>query len=505
MRFFTVTLFLLFSLALFAQIDYEKRANGYFEVSSYERALKDYSRALKKDPENVSIIENMIQCYFGSNCDRSEALPLIEKLVKADPNNKRIDLYYAKASFHGNKFDEAFSYITKYQNNVKLDDEEKSEVNSLVNYILTAQALVKKTVNVSFINLGDNINTERSEINPFVCDDEMVLFFGSDKRYLSAYGINYYNVCISLRQDTAWGERKYVSGKINSIYDEIPAGLSPDGKELFVYHNKYGDQTLSSVKYKNGYSFDYLLDVGMPINTNADEYGACLTSGGDTLYFSVEMEDGHTDIMYSIKLPDGFWGIPRSIPGLINTSADENFPYILCDGNKMIFSGNGKNSMGGYDLFYSLKDVNTGNWGEPVNMGYPINDTYDNFTISIPKNKRYGYVSAIRNDSRGLRDIYKLIFNDEEEPYVVYKYQIINWDEYKLSKPQIILWNEHHTLEVGQYICSPETGSFIVAVAPGNYILEICNDDKMMYNEKIFVDEKNMLKKFVLKDITLGL
>lgn len=492
MRFsFIIALFLI-PLFAFAQIDYEKRAKEYFKVRNYERALKDYSRALRKKPDDLEIIENMILCYFNSNADRSEAMELIETLEKRNPKHKQLQLFYARAAFHSNQFEKAFTHITQYKKEAKLDEDELKEVESLTNYILTAQALIKKPLDVSFINLGDLVNSDRSEINPFVSDDETVLFFGSDKKYLSAMSINYYNVCISLMQDTAWEKRKYIGSKVNSIYDEIPAGLSGDGKTLFVFHNKYGDQTLASAPYLEGYRLEYLTDLGMPINTNGSEYGACVSPGGDTLYYAAEMEDGQTDIMYSIKLPTGEWGFPREIPGMINTAADENFPNISADGKKLVFSSNGKNSMGGYDLFYSYKNAKTGEWGEPVNMGYPLNDTYDNFNISMPKNKRYGYVSAVRHDSKGLRDIYKVVFNNEEIPTTLFKYQIVDelQQPYVRIRPSVQLWNKDHDQVVGRYACSPETAKFVVAVTPGEYHLEVLLEGEVAHTEMIKVKEK---------------
>ena len=53
-------------------------------------------------------------------------------------------------------------------------------------------------------------------------------------------------------------------------------------------------------------------------------------------------------------------------------------------------------------------------WGAPINLGYPINDTYDNFTISFINGERHAYVSAIRPEGLGARDIYKIVYNQTE-------------------------------------------------------------------------------------------
>ena len=38
------------------------------------------------------------------------------------------------------------------------------------------------------------------------------------------------------------------------------------------------------------------------------------------------------------------------------------------------------NSIGGYDIFVSHFDMTTKDWGKPKNIGYPLNNPYDNIS-----------------------------------------------------------------------------------------------------------------------------
>ena len=77
--------------------------------------------------------------------------------------------------------------------------------------------------------------------------------------------------------------------------------------------------------------------------------------------------------------------------------------------------------MGGFDLFKSEFSETLKSWTKPKNLGYPVNTSYDDFTITFVKNGRYAYKSDIRNDSQGMRDIYRLTFHDAMPSYTVIK------------------------------------------------------------------------------------
>ncbi len=104
-----------------------------------------------------------------------------------------------------------------------------------------------------------------------------------------------------------------------------------------------------------------------------------LSPDKSTIYYSSygETEDQGKDIYRIQKLGNGKWTpVPFNIPN-INTVNDEEYPALSPDGKTLFFSSKGHNTMGGYDIFKSVWDENTQNWGTPVNLGSPINSPYD--------------------------------------------------------------------------------------------------------------------------------
>ena len=81
----------------------------------------------------------------------------------------------------------------------------------------------------------------------------------------------------------------------------------------------------------------------------------------------------------------------------INTTANEDFPYLDKDGRTLYFCSNGDKSIGGYDIFKSQYDFNTGKWSTPVNVGVPIN-TVDDDIFFMPSTKGLTAVYATAVD-----------------------------------------------------------------------------------------------------------
>lgn len=218
-----------------------------------------------------------------------------------------------------------------------------------------------------------------------------------------------------------------------------------------------------------------------------------MTAGQDTIYYSAESDNGATDLYYAMKLPDGNWGYGRPVKGAVNTPYNENFPVLSADGKRLYFSSDNEWSMGGYDLFVSELNTATGDWGKPVNVGYPINDTYDNFTISWVNGKRHAYVSSIRPEGYGFRDLYKVVFKDTEPCNSVMKCEIRLKQERKEVIPDFIpsvtVTDTLHNL-VGTYKVLKDSADCLLVLTPGYYLLKIESDQTEPFEQLLEIPEK---------------
>ncbi len=120
---------------------------------------------------------------------------------------------------------------------------------------------------------------------------------------------------------------------------------------------------------------------------------------------------GGSDLWQTKLDSDGAWTKPRNLGNLINTEANEMAPFLHPDGKTLYFSSAGHAGMGGADLFVTRMD-STGNWQDPVNLGYPINTFSDEINLIVETAGKTALLSAL-NDSLKTYDI--LAFELPEE------------------------------------------------------------------------------------------
>jgi len=79
-------------------------------------------------------------------------------------------------------------------------------------------------------NLGDAINTEFDEFEPFIAPDESFLIFMAGGR---PDGLGGFDLYISYNRDGNWTKAQNLGAPINSAADELSPKITPDGKCFF--------------------------------------------------------------------------------------------------------------------------------------------------------------------------------------------------------------------------------------------------------------------------------
>lgn len=80
------------------------------------------------------------------------------------------------------------------------------------------------------VNLGDAINTDNAEFDPFISPDETLIIFASSKRDDSLGGTDLY---YSKFENGAWTKAANLGRRINTATRDFCPYLSPDGKYFF--------------------------------------------------------------------------------------------------------------------------------------------------------------------------------------------------------------------------------------------------------------------------------
>jgi len=80
------------------------------------------------------------------------------------------------------------------------------------------------------------------------------------------------------------------------------------------------------------------------------------------------------------KISGKTWSEPEEIREL-NSDMDELLPYFDPIEDDLYFASNGREGIGGFDLFRSHYDRERDEWSEPINLGFPINSAMDEYLL----------------------------------------------------------------------------------------------------------------------------
>lgn len=124
------------------------------------------------------------------------------------------------------------------------------------------------------------------------------------------------------------------------------------------------------------------------------------------IVFSSERKGGYGGkYLYTAELiSDNTWGKITNMGEQINSSDDEDAPFITADGKTLFLASNGKLSTGGYDILRS--DMTPEGWSKPYNIGKPVNTPNDDKFYIVTGNGKKGYYSSYMDGGKGEQDIY---------------------------------------------------------------------------------------------------
>lgn len=474
-----ILLSVLFSFNAFAQDPLEDKIADLLKTNDYKDAVGVYQKLLKKHPDNEEYKYQLGKCLLKTHGNRAETISLLESsLSKRKPDAEAFN-YMGQAYQHDLKFDKAMEAYNKAK--AIASKTQLAKIERQIETCLHAKELIRYPINVTFANLGNVVNSEFADYYPIIPDDESFLIFTSRRPEKAASrpemdGYFPSDIYTALPKDGKWIEPKSLGANINTHFDEEAVGISPDGKKLTVYvdHIDSSGNLYLTEPNKTGVGFKKIERLDEKINEGFESTGS-MNNAGDVFAFSSNRKGGlgEKDIYIIRKLSNGKWALPQNLGENINTKYNEDFPHLTKDGKTIYFASEGHSSMGGYDLFKSEWNEEQKTWSAPQNLGYPINDTYDNESIFFVGDGAYAYVSTIKDGGLGDRDIYKIKFNEIDTRYCIITGYVTTLDSSDATIKITIKASKPESKEVLKFVPVQKTGKYVMALPPGNYTLDI--------------------------------
>lgn len=328
------------------------------------------------------------------------------KDIHNNKNYDKPSLKYALALKQTGAYEEAKkafeSFIAKYNGSDKSLMREMVDVEIKgCNFAIRARENIDSDVSIELLDA--NINTDKTEYAPIPFGTDVLYFSstvsGSSKIYRSQKKDPNSKSWIPRQSPSLF------AGKMEKPHFGN-GSFTPDGKRFYFTQCDIEDivkprcAIYLMVEENNVWS----TPIRLPDYINAE--GATSTQPfvtivGDKeiLYFSSDRDGGKggMDLWYSTRMANSRgnnFTLPKNLGMNINTPADEITPFYDNETETIFFSSNGWQSAGGLDIFKSKGALTK--WELPENMGMPVNSAADDLYYVVNRAHGGGYLVSNR-------------------------------------------------------------------------------------------------------------
>lgn len=475
-----------------------------FQMNEWEKAEVNFLMALKKDPSMVEPYIYLGDMYTLKN-DKKKSFEYYKKALSVNPDfYPPLYVWVGELYVNHGLYDSAEYFLNIFLKNYnqKYSSFEQQAMKELANCAFAKKAM-QNPVPFNPINLGPAINSPLSEYFPSITADNTYFLFTRrliDKNTPTGYNEDFYVARKKQNNpDASWEKAVNLGPPVNSFMNEGAPSLSADGQYLFFTACEiYGDYGEGRKGFGScdifftrnlGTRWSRPVNLGSKINSPHWESQPSFSADGKTLYFvrGVKNRDGskQQDIYYSRLLENGTWTEAKPIPGKVNTPFTEESVYIHPDGKTLYFSSNGHPGMGGVDIFYSrLQD--DGTWGEPVNLGYPVNTHSDENSVLVSSDGNLAFFASDRSGGLGELDLYAFEMPEHAKPLPVsyFKGKIFDADTKRPLEARFQLIDLKADSVIAESYSYPETGEFLLVLPLGReYALNVSKKGYMFYSD----------------------
>lgn len=395
-----------------------------YDEKKYLIALPIFENIHINHPDEEFIKYMYAKCALYRSDRYDEAYRLLSEVYSKNKKVDNIEYDLARAAHFTNRFDEANKLVDSYMSNRKTTEQGRRNGEILKKYIKYAIYYTSNPTKAKISNLGNVLNSATDEYVPTITADESMMIFTyrgpKSKGDTLEDGQRPEDVYMTVKQDDIF-QSPVALDSINTLLHDAAISLSHDGQILFVYRDNGDDHGDIYQSFLIGDVFTRPYKLKGQVNSYSWDGHCSLSPDGQTLYFSSERPGGYggKDIYRATLLPDSTWGNVVNLGDTINTSFDEDAPFIHPDGVTLYFSSKGKTSMGGYDIFQTTMDLQDSVFKMTENLGYPINSADDDIYFVLSATGANGYYSSGKKGGQGMKDIY-LIETNFNNPRLLY-------------------------------------------------------------------------------------
>lgn len=411
------------------------KANDLYRKKKYDEACAAMKEAINMEPTYTEAYSDLGEWYYNLR-KYGEAVNVFRAASTHCHNGQRAFARpLAKSLLSNHQPGEALAVLNS--NTPNLDN--RGEWRQLKDQCAFMTRALGRPQHDTVMNMGQRINTQFPELYPYITADTQTLHF--TRRVKGVDEDLFYAKADSCG---GWFTPLNLGEAVNTPSHEYGQSFSTDGHYMFLTRcenrsdngwDKGGCDLYMSFRKSSADEWSTPQNFGATINSPGYEGMACISADNRELYFVSNREGGYGGLdIWVTRFEDGLWQAPKNLGSQINTKGDETTPFLHMDNQTLYFASTGLVGMGGSDLFLARK-VNDTTWGNAKNLGFPINTTADELSMTVTEDGKRAYFSSDRGKLLGDHDLFEVAMPKEVSPVSVHKIMGYVYDS--LSKEKL--------------------------------------------------------------------
>lgn len=411
----TYSILIVLAFQLKAQNIAQTNADQLYKSYAYSEAVESYAKLLKRNPDNEYYIQQIAYCYQKMG-QYQQALSYYEKHVQSKRAKYEDQFEYGMLLLTDQQFEKAIEQFRKCMELNSTDKRPTAQIERIQNF-----------GKFNLLHLVDTVicapyNTRFADMSPAFFHESIAFVSARDSSKGNTYSWNnqpFLDIYQFGTDKNGDSEIQKIPG-VNTKFHEGPMVFTNKDETIWFTRNNQkttnasGEQTNNLRIYEadwDGKRWNNLRDFQHNSNNYSVGHPA-FSPDGNTMYFASNMPGtvGETDLFRVKKtqvenkkgVMENNWTQPQNMGPQFNTIGKEMFPFVDERG-VLLFASDGLPGFGGLDIFAAFPVADSFN---VINLGQPINSTYDDFSFIVKNNFSDGYFTSNRPGGIGSDDIY---------------------------------------------------------------------------------------------------
>ena len=387
-------------------------------------------------PGNPKVQSSLGRLYFREK-NYKEAKVYLYNTYKNDPEKNLMDLFnYASCMHSLGEYEDAKHFFNQFVSEAKKSGKYKEEAKlakTHIEGISSAKILKDSSLNVVITLLDTSINKPHIDFSPIPYEKDKLIFASLPESEIKYYDpetdeLPVRKFYLAQRNGDSWKNLGEFDPLINGENVNTGNGAFSYDKNRFYFsrcEKDYNKNIICKIFVSTLENNEWQEPIALPEIVNTPMTSNSMPTTGvsrlhtDVLYFVSDRADGRggSDLWFTYyDRKKGEWKEPKNCGKKINTIANEITPYYNIETKMLYYSSNGLPGLGGFDIFKTFGEAKS--FDGPVNVGYPINSSFDDLYYILDDSRQKGFMVSNRSGGYSLRnenccdDIYEFIYKD---------------------------------------------------------------------------------------------